>query len=98
MSLSEKRTVAKFQSDSLKTQGLVCIFTDRRMDMTKSTQLIMLIIYVHIYFIKSPAFPSGHYKHRGKLNIPCSGYKKGCFVCEFALVVYTVNFVTEFMA
>ena len=39
---SEKWTGAKFQSDSLKTEGLVCIYTD----MAKSTQLIVLIIYV----------------------------------------------------
>ena len=28
--LSEKRTGAKFQIDSLKTEGLICIYTDRR--------------------------------------------------------------------
>ena len=27
------------------------------------------------YFIGSPTFPSGCYKLRGKLNIPCAGYK-----------------------
>ena len=43
--------------------------------MAKSTQLILLIIYVCIYFIGSPTLPSGCYKLRGKLNIPCSGYK-----------------------
>ena len=30
--LCEKRTGAKFQIDSLKTEGLVCIYTDRRTD------------------------------------------------------------------
>ena len=30
--LSEKRTHAKFQIDSLKTNGLVCIYTDGRTD------------------------------------------------------------------
>ena len=29
-----------------------------------------------IYFLGSPMFPSEGYKLRGKLNIPCSGYKK----------------------
>ena len=50
--LSEKKKFAKFQIDSLKTEGLVCKYTcrqtDRQTDMAKSTQLIMLIIYVYI--------------------------------------------------
>ena len=32
------------------------------------------VCHVSTYFIGSPSFPSGYYKLRGKLNIPCSGY------------------------
>ena len=30
--LCEKRTGAKFHTDSLKTEGLICIYTDRQTD------------------------------------------------------------------
>ena len=75
--LSEERTGGKFHIDSLKTEGLVRICTHSHTGMAKSTQLVTLIIYIYtyIYFIGSPTFPSGCYKLRGKLNIPCSEYK-----------------------
>ena len=45
--LSEKRTGVKFQIDSLKTKGTsLHIYTQT--DMAKSTQLIILIIYVYM--------------------------------------------------
>ena len=44
--LSEKRTGTKFQIDSLKTGRLVCLYRQR--DISISTQLIMLIIYIYI--------------------------------------------------
>ena len=50
--LSEERTVATSQIDSLKFEGLVWVYTDR---------------HLCIYFIGSVAFPSGCYKLRGKL-------------------------------
>ena len=46
--LSEERTRAKFQIDSLKTERLVRRRTDRQTDIAKSTQLVLLIIYVYI--------------------------------------------------
>ena len=72
--LGEKRTCAKFQIDISKTEGLVRIYADEQTDMAKSNQLVTLITYIHIYFVGSP-FPFGCYKLRGKLNIPCAGYK-----------------------
>ena len=36
-----------------------------------------------IYFIGSPTFPSGWHNLRGKLNIPCSGYKTSFHVLSF---------------
>ena len=58
--LSEERTGAKFQNDSLKTEGVVRT-TDRR---TWLDQVMM----------SCSTFSSGCYKLRGKLNTPCSGY------------------------
>ena len=43
--LGDKRTCAKFQIDSLKTGGIVRVYTDGRMDMAKSTQLM------HVYLL-----------------------------------------------
>ena len=38
----------QLQIDISKTEGLVRVYTDRRTDMAKSRQLIMLIIYEYI--------------------------------------------------
>ena len=68
--LSEERIGAKFQIDSLKTEGLVRVYTDRRTDIAKSTQLIMLSFIQYLSsFIESSTFPSGCYKLRCKLSI-----------------------------
>ena len=46
--LSEKSTGARFQIDSLKTCLFIYRQMDRQTDMAKSSQLVMLIIYVYI--------------------------------------------------
>ena len=51
---------------------------DGQAALAKSTQLVMLIIYIYI-FIGSPTTPSGSYKRRGKLDIPCSGCNNNNF-------------------
>lgn len=43
--LGKKRTLAKFQIDNSKTEGLARVYTDKQTDMAKS-----LIIHTHIYF------------------------------------------------
>ena len=65
---------AKFQSDSLKTVGLVRVYigrqTDRQMEMAKSTQLVMLIVYIAIYIFYRVSHNSFEcQKQHGKLNI-----------------------------
>ena len=59
--LVEKRTGAKFQIDISKTEGLglVRMYTDRQTDIAKSAQVATLIVYICIYFIRSPTFSSG---------------------------------------
>jgi len=37
------RLLGKFQSDSFKTERLVCVETDGHTDMARSTRLVMLI-------------------------------------------------------
>ena len=44
----ERKICAKFQIDISKTEGLVRVYTDGQTNMAKSTQLVMLIIYVYI--------------------------------------------------
>jgi len=39
----ERRLLGKFQSDSFKTERLVCVETDGQSDMARSTRLVMLI-------------------------------------------------------
>ena len=72
--LEEKKTCAKLLLDISKSEWLIHVYTNRQMDMAQTTQLIMLIIQIHIYFTRSPKFLSGCYKLRDKLNIPCWGY------------------------
>jgi len=37
------RLLGKFQPDSLKTEGLVCVETDGQTDMARSTRIVVLI-------------------------------------------------------
>ena len=73
--LGKKRMCANFQIDISNTEGIVWVCTDIQANMAKSTQLETLIIYISMYFIRYPTFPSGYYKLRGDPNMPCSGYK-----------------------
>ena len=45
-------------------------------DVTKSTQLVTLIINILYILYRIFDVSSGSYKYHDKLNIPCSGYKK----------------------
>lgn len=70
----DKRTFVNFQSDISKLSSRTSIYRQtniscRQRGMTKSLQLVTLIIHILIY-----ALPSGYYKFRGTLNIPLSGY------------------------
>ena len=82
----EEKNVSKISDRYFKKlmDQFAYIQTDGRKDsktkMTKLIQLVMLIIYIcTIYIIGSPTFRSGCYKLRGKLNVPCSGYKNSSF-------------------
>ena len=51
----------------------------------------MLIIYVYILWGGSPLFPSGCYKLRDKLNIPCSAYKNQATNCNVSPLTFGVR-------
>ena len=48
--LAEKKTCAKCQNDISKTSSRIYRQTDKQTDMAKSTQLVMLIIYIYIFY------------------------------------------------
>lgn len=49
-------------------------------DMTQMTLLVTLFTYILIYVIASPTLPSGCYKFREKLNMPCSRHKNNYLI------------------
>ena len=41
-------TCAKFQNDTIETEGLLPVYTGRETDITKSTQLVTRIIHIYV--------------------------------------------------
>ena len=75
---SNKRAASWKEKDVCKIQKIWNKFWYIQADMAKSSQHVMLIIYIYI-FIGSSSFNSGCYKLRGKFNIPYLGYKNCSF-------------------
>ena len=71
--LAKKKTCAKFQSNISNTEGLVCVYTDRRTWLNLFSRPRWSFIYI-LYRVFE--FTSWCHKFYGKFNIPCSVYKK----------------------
>ena len=72
------------QSECEYNKGLVRVYADRQTDITQSSQLVTVIIYIYMYILYGVSDDiSGCYKHRGKLNLSCSGYN----YCQYFVLI-----------